>query len=324
MAVSLEFAVKTTPQLTAAEMDAMSGLFAAVFHRPFPPDLYERKYARSCLGESLHCLALADGAVVGSYSAIPVRYTFCGKTRLFGAAVDLMLAPQYRGHLNHLRGMSNRLFEALAAREVAFVFGCAREEMRLIHETISKWRVVGKVRYYVAPLHVRKAGPAAGLLRGAVRAWNWFHRAPPAVPPPEIAKINDADFRAYRYKVFPVKYQTAELSGGAAAVYTTEFFYPIEGLPRGLRIGILLDVDPLTKSAVEEAVNFIRKRESQIDFLAYQGYLPFRPRNLLMVPGRFEKKAWYFMGRILRDDLVDARIFDMRRWNVNLSNGDLI
>jgi len=320
MTPQLQFIVKTTGELTADDRSGMISLFTRVFNRRFPADLYDRKYARSCLGESLHCLALADGTVVGSCSAIPVRYSFFAQTRLFAAIVDLMLAPEYRGPLKHVVTMTGKLFAATAARDCAFIFSCVRDEMRLFHEAVSRWRVIGQVRYYVAPVGAR----GAAALRLAVGAWNAFCPRRTVAWQPEIEKINDAAFAAWRYGMFPVSYRRMELGRGAKCVYTTELFYPIEGLPASLRMGILLDVNPPEKANIEAAVDAIQRRERDIDFLAYQGYLPFQPRNLLRVPARFERKAWFLMGRILRGELVDNRIFDIAKWNINLSNGDLI
>jgi hypothetical protein len=319
-----EFIVKTTGELTIAEKEAMSGLFSEVFRKPFPLELFESKYARSCLGKSFHCLMVMEGVVVGAYSAIPVRYLFFGHTRLFAMAVDLMIAERFRGRLIHLKSLSETLLVRLAAEGVAFFFGCAREEMWTVHEAVSKWEVAGRVSYYVAPFCVRYFGRAAILLGGAVRAWNLHARQPGRAVPPAIEKINDADFAAYRYRMYPVRYKRVELDSGGACVYTTELFYPIEGLPKDLRLGVLLDVDPLSKEKIEQAVDAIRARESNLEFLAYQGYLPFQPRNLLRIPERLERPPWFLAGRILLPDLVDKRVFEIANWNINLSNGDLI
>ena len=307
----LNYATKTTGQLSAAEIGQLGELFEAAFQRPFPEDILRRKYSGSCLGHSFHSLMYDDNRIVGAFSAIPARYRFFGKPVLFAPTADLMIAQSYRGPVKRLQILSQGLFDQLREAGIAFVFACLREEMKMVHQAVSQWRPVGKVFYYVAPINAA-ARMVLRLAPAACGAGKW-----------PIEKINDEQFRNYRYRIFPVSYKTVPLPGGGA-VYTTELFYPIEGLPPRIRLGLLLDVWPLDASTFNCAVAEIRRREPRLHFLAYQGSLPFRPREMFRVPARFEKKVWFVAGRILRDDLVDERIFDIAHWNINLSNGDLV
>jgi len=309
----LTYAVKTTGELTAAEIVQLRELFTDVFQKPFPEDVLRRKYSGSCLGHSFHSLMVDQGRIVGAFSALPVRYRFFGRPVLFAPTADLMIAAPYRGPVKQIQMLGQGLFEKLREAGIAFVFACLREEMRMVHQVVSRWRTVGKVFYYAAP--------ANGLARWALRLGS--RREKDGARKWPIEKVNDDQFAQYRYKVFPVPYQTVPLPGGDA-IYTTEFFYPIEGLPSGIHLGLLLDVWPLDAPTFDRAVAEIRRREPRLHFLAYQGRLPFRPREMFRIPARFEKKAWFVAGRILRDDLVDDRIFDISHWNINLSNGDLV
>ena len=310
----VSYKVKTTGELTPDEIAQLRQLFTDVFHKPFPEDVLHRKYAASCLGHSFHSLMFDEDRLIGAFSAIPVRYRFFGRTILFAPTADLMIVQEYRGPVKRLQVLGQGLFEALREAGIAFVFACLREEMKMVHVAVSRWRTVGRVFYYAAPgnaaarwaLRMRPRGPETG------GAGKW-----------PIEKINDEEFAQYRYGIFPAPYRTVTFPGGSA-VYATEFFYPIEGLPPSLRLGLLLDVWPLEESVFNQAVSEILRREPHLHVLAYQGLLPFRPREMFRVPARFEKKAWFLAGRILRDDLVDERIFDIVNWNINLSNGDLV
>jgi Acetyltransferase (GNAT) domain len=306
----VSYAVKTTPELSAEEFRQLCELFTEVFHKPRPEDVLRRKYAGS--GHSVHSLMLDGSRIVGAFSAIPVRYGFFGREVLFAPTADLMIAQPYRGPVRQLQMLGQGLFDGLRDSGVAFVFACLREEMKIVHQAASRWRTVGKVSYYAAPRN-RVARCLLRLRpdRGA-GAGKW-----------PIEKIRDQRFVQWRYGIFPASYQTLTLSGGGA-VYTTQPFYPIEGLPPQLRVGLLLDVWPLDSSTFNLAVAEICRREPRLHFLAYQGVLPFRPREMFPVPPRFEKKAWFVAGRILRNDLVDERVFDISHWNINLSNGDLV
>jgi hypothetical protein len=308
----IDYAVKTTPELTDAEISQLRELFTDVFHRPFPEDVLHRKYSGSCLGHSFHSLMYDDGRVVGAFSAIPVRYSFFGEPVLFAPTADLMIAQRYRGPVKQLQILGKGLFDSLRDAGIGFVFACLREEMAMVHQAVSRWRPVGKVFYYLAPTN-----PVA---RWALRLAPHSNTGAGKWP---IEKLNDEAFAAYRYGIFPASYQTVSRAGGGA-VYTTRPFYPIEGLPPGIRFALLLDVWPLDASTFDQAVAEIRCREPRLHVIAYQGRLPFRPREMFRVPERFEKKAWWLAGRVLRGDLVDERIFDIANWNINLSNGDLV
>jgi hypothetical protein len=140
----------------------------------------------------------------------------------------------------------------------------------------------------------------------------------------EIEKVNEAGFAAWRYGIFPSNYTTIALPGGGNAIYATELYYPIAGLPSGIRAGVLIDVFPLTKAHFDAAVLAVGRREPELTVLAYQGVLPFQTRDMLRIPAKYERQAWTLAGRILDTTQVDERVFDMRRWNINLSNGDLV
>ena len=324
--MSLDFQVKTTGELKPAEIIKMTCLFEVVFGKPCPVDLFHRKFGCSCLGWSVHSLMFLDGELIGAYSAIPVRYRFCRHTLLFAIGLDLMIDPGHRGHPSRVKRLAEELYKALAREGAAFVFGCVRDEIFQFHKAISKWRAVGSVHYYAAPFRLPYLGPASGVARAGVRIWNRLSRQPSerADAAFEIEKVNDAGFAAWRYGIFPSNYTTVALPGGGSAIYATELYYPITGLPRGIRAGVLIDVFPLTKANFDAAVSGIRRREPDLTVLAYQGVLPFPARDMLRIPAKYEKQAWVLAGRILDPSQIDDRVFDMRHWNINLSNGDVV
>ena len=81
---------------------------------------------------------------------------------------------------------------------------------------------------------------------------------------------------------------------------------------------------PVPSSNVSWAVERILELEPGLDYLLYMGVLPFSSRLMTRVPDRFEKQSWVLVGRILRKDLVDERVYELLNWNINLSNGDIV
>jgi len=322
--MAFEFQVKTTGELAPEEISALTRLFLEAYGKTCPEDLFLRKFAGNCLGRSVHSLMFFDDELIGAFSAIPTRYRFFGQTLLFANTADLMIAPRHRGSVTRLQTLAEGLYKALAREGVSFVFCCLRDEMFQLHRVVSGWRAIGKAYYYAAPFRLPYLGPATALLRSAARLWNRLSPAPhlSGGTPLPIEKLNDAAFAAYRYRVFPTTYYTVSLPAGGA-IYAKELYYPLVGIPANIRLGLLIDVFPLTKSNFDGAVAAIREREPQLGVLAYQGCLPFQPRDMILVPAKFEKQAWTLGGRILLPDAVDDRVFQIGNWNINLSNGDL-
>jgi len=322
--MALEYEVKTTGELKPAEIAALTRLFEVVFSRPCPEDLFRRKFERSCPGRSIHSLMFLDGELIGAFSAIPVRYLFFGSPTLFAITADLMIHPRHRGAAARVQRLAQGLYQALAGEGVAFVFCCLRGPIFQLHKAISGWRAIGKIYYYAAPFRLPYPGPASRLARAGVRIWNRLApRTSGAGGPFAVEKVNDATFTAWRYGIFPANYTTVPLPGGSA-IYATELYYPIEGIPPRLKTGLLIDVSPLTKTNFDAAVAAIRRREPELSVLAYQGSLPFQARDMLRIPAKYQRPAWTLAGRILIPDRIDEKIFDLRHWNINLSNGDLV
>jgi len=322
--MSLAIEVRRTDDLSGEDPSRLCSLFQDTFGKAFPEELFSRKYTRAWPGYSYHALTRSDSGIVGAYSAIPYRYSFFGREMPFAIGVDLMLESRFRGNVGTVRRMSDALYACLADAGIVFVFGSAREDMFLFHQRVGGWREIGPVFYYIAPLRVPRVPGAAALLRTLIRL---ARLAAPGrgegVPPPGICKIDDSLFEAYRYGIFPTEYRKIEVTGGQG-IYTGRLYYEIPGIPKNIRVSLLVDVRPLSRVVFNETVRAIMRCERNIDYLVYQGWLPFQPALMWRVPRGLERVHWYACGRILRPDMVDERIYDIRNWNLNLSNGDIV
>ena len=175
----VSYKVKTTGELTPDEIAQLRQLFTDVFHKPFPEDVFHRKYAASCLGHSFHSLMFDDDRLIGAFSAIPVRYRFFGRTVLLAPTADLMIAKEHRGPVKRLQVLGQGLFEALREAGIAFVFACLREEMKMVHVAVSRWRTVGLASVtVVAP----RCTVAIGMCQACHTPWLATKRNPPPDP----------------------------------------------------------------------------------------------------------------------------------------------
>ena len=67
-----------------------------------------------------------------------------------------------------------------------------------------------------------------------------------------------------------------------------------------------------------------KKERKGIDMIIYVGNLPFTPIGLISVPHRLEPKHFNFTCKPLVKDFFDDSLYDIRNWEVNLSNYDLL
>lgn len=320
--MSIKVEVRRTADLSPEERLRLCALFEEVFHKSCPESVFLRKYAAAWLGSSFHALARRDGRIAGAYSAIVVRYRFFDRDLLFAIPADLMIEKAFRGNMRAVVDLSNALYGALAKAGVACMAGSLRDEMAQFHERIGNWKIIGEMPYYVAPLRGPHVPGAAALMRGLVRIVNLAGERP-ACRTPAIYKVDDSAFRAYRYGIFPTEYRKISARAGEG-IYTGRLFYEIPDVPRGVRFSLLVDVNPLTPAAFEGVVRAIRRKEPEIDYLAYQGTLSFRPKTMWRVAPRFARPHWRACVRVLRPEMVDERIYDIDNWNLNLSNGDIV
>jgi hypothetical protein len=321
MSPAFDVEVKLSSELASAERAQFCSLFGEVFHRPFPEDLFVRKYLQAHTGNSFHSLAWRDG-IAGAFSAVLFRYSFFGRECTFATAIDLMLDRRFRPATALMRRMSEALYARLADAGVAFVFSCVREEMMRFHQVLGGWRNIGSLSYYALPVCAPRFPGSAGLLRSLIRTGNTIKRAGAAGDYP-IAKIDDAAFRSYRYSYFETEYRSVSVDGGAA-VYTGRMFWPLPGAPEDLHLSMLVDVWPLQPEVFDGLTREIVRKDRSIDYLIYPGCLPFQPRSLWRVPRRLERPRYFLGGRVLRPDLIDARVYDLSNWRINLSDTDLV
>jgi hypothetical protein len=85
----------------------------------------------------------------------------------------------------------------------------------------------------------------------------------------------------------------------------------------------IIDVYPLNKNNIEYCAKNIYQNEKEIDIIVYVGNLDFKAINLIKVPKKYEPKSVHMSGKILIPDAIDKRVFDLKHWNVNLSNYDV-
>ena len=87
-------------------------------------------------------------------------------------------------------------------------------------------------------------------------------------------------------------------------------------------ISWIIDVMPLTKLNLENAVEELKNQKRDVDLIVYIGNLDKTPSNLFKVSEKLLKRQSIFSGKILDETQVPETVFKMSNWNINLSNFD--
>jgi hypothetical protein len=257
--------------------------------------------------------------VVGTFNAIPYSYRWFGKVHTFALSVDTMIAPEHRGG-KHLVEMGQRAYEALIADSVPLIIGFPNEYYYRHEKRLFGTRDIAELDYYVLPINIGAMAPRFGFLNPVLRliakgAANLHFARRRPYSPYAIEKIVDDQFERHRYDE---TYSKHCLGSGGACVHKT---YEEDG---GVNVTYLIDVIPLTPEVFAEAVRVVyREVKTKTDMIIYVGKPPFSPPGLFRVPDWKKPQRVRMTGKILSPELVDERVFDVRNWNVNLSNIDV-
>ena len=317
---NINLVVKKTNELTNSQKLELCYLFNDVFFKNFLLDDFNTKFVKNIKNYSYHSLLLNDASkIVGCYSAIPYEYNFFGKNLLFGLSVDTMIQEEYRGNPFTLKKLANAVYEEMKKDGVSFVFGFPNDNVYLVRKKILKWKDIGELDYYILPINLGAIKKKLNFLNFIsniyAKSINNFVREKLDIntQSKSIEKVNNKNYLPNRYDN---SYNIVDIDSGF-------YVYKIY-IEDDVRTAFIIDVYPLTKKTLELSTKKIYIAEKgNIDVILYVGKLDFKVKNLIKVPSKYEPKTVHMSGKILDDSVVDNRVFDIKNWNVNLSNYDV-
>lgn len=319
--MSIEIIVKHTTELTDDEKAQICGLFRNVFHKERSVEEFLTEYLNTFCGFSYHALAVDNEKIVGHNAYIPFLYKNCESSIKVVLSTDAMIDSEYRG-----KGLYKKLLNACgdAARNDGFHLriGFPNDNSFPIQSKYFKMRRIGGLSTYMMPVNI-----------GAVRKW-LYPLSLLTVPFSflfyllSFCSISKNEYVAkfrkdrenndrFRYKWFGGDYQQVFLDDFKFVYKNADF--------KGVPATFLMDVNPMTKYNFDCACRYIYTHEfCSLSMIIYVGHLSFTPMSLIKVPHCIEPKHFNFMGKIYDSSVVDADVFDIDNWEVNLSNYDLL
>jgi hypothetical protein len=294
-------------------------LFLRVFNKKMTRETFEQKFFYTPRGYSYHSLMLHEEAIVGAFSAVPVRYRFFGKEQIFALSVDTMIDLKYRG-AGHLVKMANLVHQGLISDGIPFIFGFPNEQFYPAQKRFLKYEDIGELDYYALPLNigsvVQKLKSFNGLSQSFCKLTARLCRIPKnSEAKQEIVKVIDKQFERHRYDN---SYGRISLADGAECVYK---IYEEKG---GIRTLYIIDVVPLNAGSLTRAVKQICQTAiDAVDIIIYVGKLPSRPAGLWKVPDSKKPRKIRMTGKTLIPGAIDGSVFNIDNWRVNISDFDV-
>jgi hypothetical protein len=314
------FVLKRTEQLSQNEKSQICGLFFKLFGKDMSEEEFNRKYLHTPFGYSYHGLMVADKLIVGTFNAIPYRYQYFGEDTLFALSVDLMVAKEHRGGPFNIKKMASLVLKEMKRDGVSFVFGFPNESAYDYVRRFLKWKDIGELDFYILPRNIGSVIPKLRFMNCISRAFTLGLSCLPTSRSKRnnmynIEKVSDICFQRHRYNG---NYHIVDLDRGGKCIYRVY----VED--NRIRVLYIIDVNPLTCATFDEAVQQVcRQHSKSIDIFMYVGLLPFKTARMLIVPEQRRPRRVRMCGTLLEPGAVDDRIFQIKNWNVNISNFDV-
>ena len=320
----IEIETRRSTEFSDQEIAEIYSLFEDVFHKKREVGDFKAQFFNTSLGYSFHAIARENGKIVGHNVYVPFKYLYNDKTFLLCLSMDAMIAEQARG-----KGLYRKLLKAcerLAVSEGCCLrIGFPNDNSYPLQVNVFKYHDIGKLNTYCLPLKV-----SAFLSKMSFFDWLsvifskgllWLSSILPSSSKKHSYPFQKdrSDFDSFRYKWFGGHYQTIE-KNGMKCIYKIDIF-------KGVKAAFLIDVWPLSKRNFDLAVREVTdKVKTTVPFILYVGNLPFTPLSLVKIPNFAAPKTFHFVGKILDKDFFksEEEVFNIKNWDLNLSNYDLI
>lgn len=317
----MEFIVKKTTELSENEIQQLNILYDKIFKEHRSRQEFLNQSLNNPLGYSYHSLMIDDGKIVGLNSFVPSYYLVNGKKMLFANSTDSMVSKPYRDFFN-FNDMVTAGFKRMKQDGVVYVCGYPNDNSYPVLIKSKLYQDIGKMHTYCLPIHI---GGVKKSMKFLDPLSEFFCRA--------LVSVSGlfASDKSEKYKISKDSetYDSTRYKRGngvycTQTIYGITFHYKIK-VHEGVRSAFLIDISEKSPKAFNLAVKHIlRNHRKEFDILIYPGLLGFNNTSLIKIPRKLEPKNFNFVGRALDKKAFDNSIWDIRNWDTNLSNYDLI
>lgn len=313
--------VKKTHEISREEIYGIHELFEGVFGKKRDTDTLLNEYTNSSKGYSYHAIATDNNTVVGHNVYVPFKYLKGEQEFYLALSIDAMVHPNYRGKELYSK-MVDLCGKAAAEDGCKMRIGFPNDNSYPIQVKKIRFNDIGRLDTYFLPVNIGKLSRSLRLLNPLSRLFAAIITALSKLSSNNTREYSykyrkdRADFDLFRYKWFGGDYTVVE-DGNLKFIYRDSEF-------KGKRATFLMDVFPLSKSHFDKACRYIYNHEKHTPLILYVGNLPFRPLSMLRIPHCIEPKHFNFVGKIFDPDFFETDVLDIKNWELNLSNYDLL
>jgi len=318
----MEFVVKKTTELSITEQTEILSLFNTVFEKNRTIEHFQNQFLNNPLGFSYHSMIIEKNKIVGCDSYIPSYYLVNGKRVLFANGVDTMVSKPYRDFVN-LYDMVTIVHDYMKNEGVKFVYGFPNDNAYPIFHKAKLMDDIGKLNTYILPCRIGGIKSKLKLFNGLSALFvNVYLYLITLFSSKKvyhfIIEKEASSYNTTRYKRLDRDYKIINYKGNQFVYKLMEY--------EGIKSAFLVDVLDKSPKNFNKAIKYIFKNEyKKFDVLLYVGFLPFISHGLIRIPRKLEPKNFHFTGKMLRKDEIDKdTFFQIKNWDVNLSNYDLL
>lgn len=313
--------VKKTTELTSVEIEQINALFFDVFGKVRSTENFLSVYLNTQFGYSYHAMLVENKRLVGFHSGVPFYYRDGDMVFVAGLGIDTMTAIGHRDFFN-VRDLFKACEEAMKIDGCVLRIGFPNDNSYPILKKGFKYMDIGKLDTYFLPRNIGAVKPKLRYLNFLSRLFSWVmigcshFSISNEIYEFRYAKCRDS-FDAVRYKWNGGEYKSIECNGATVRYKVMNYHEVVTAF--------VLDVYPLSKKRFDSAIRKVYRIEgANVDMIMYVGFLPFTPCSLVKMPRKMEPKHFNFTCKPLEEGRFNDSLCDIRNWDVNLSNYDLL
>lgn len=317
----MEFLTKKTSELSDSEKEGIVGLFNDIFEKDRSVEYQINNYTQNVLGYSFHTFVKEDGKVIAHIADIPCYYKVNGEKKLFSDAVDGFVKKEFRDAFILIE-MFQTHRKYLKNNGICVQFGFPNEYAQKVYNKGKLFQKIGEMRTYLLPYRIGGIKPGLSFFNpfSKMFCWMWVYMTGLFAGQKQTQFAYAKDDETYnltRYKRMDGEYCWVKENG-------QEFIYKIINF-EGIRTAFLIDVIGKSSKSFNYAVKYIIKHEHKnFDLLLYPGNIYSYMHGMIKMPKKFEPKQFNFSIKIFDKGMKDTEIENVKNWDVNLSNYDLI
>ena len=316
----MDFIVKKTTELSDKEISQILSLFEKIFEKERSKEIFLNQSIENPLGFSYHSMMIDNDEIVGLNTYVPGYFKLNGLKVFFANSTDSMVDKPYRDFFN-FKTIFDNAYKELKKDGISFVYGYPTDNSHPVLTKSKLMKDIGKMYTYCLPVHVGNIKKSMKFLNplsyAFCRGWIGVSSLLASKKGAEYRIEKEAEsYNETRYKRGDGEYEIVKIDD-----FTV--FYKIKE-HEGIRTAFLIDITKKSpKNFVKAVKHIIKNHRKDFDLLLYPGYLNFKVTGMIKIPRKFEPKNFYFVGKAL-DKSIPEEVWDIRNWDTNLSNYDLI